>query len=108
VNEMNAVNLSNIGNSTNVPNTSLNPCNNNVNAGSVLYANNSDLGELTLPTFTDSTSQVSLHFIRDLDQYFSLRKNTRETKVSFGFPSSKGNVRQAMFVECLRQNENLR
>jgi hypothetical protein len=30
--------------------------------------------ELTLPTFSDSTKQVPIHFIRDLDQYFKLRQ----------------------------------
>jgi len=44
----------------------------NVNATSELHAKNAELYELTLPTFSDSTKQVPLHFIRDLDQYFSL------------------------------------
>jgi hypothetical protein len=71
VNGANACDMSTCSDSANVPNTSVNSCNNSVNAGSGLYANSTDLSELTLPTFTDSTSQVPLYFIRDLDQYFS-------------------------------------
>jgi len=77
VNGINACNLSTCSGSADVPNTSINPCINKVNAGSGLYANNTDLSELTLPTFTDSTSQV-LHFIRDLDQYFSLKRTPED------------------------------
>jgi hypothetical protein len=35
-----------------------------------------DLSELTLPSFTDSTKQVPLHFIRDLHLYLKLRHLT--------------------------------
>jgi hypothetical protein len=48
----------------------------NVNATSELRAESAELCELTLPTFSDSTKQVPLHFIRDLDQYFNLRHLT--------------------------------
>ena len=41
----------------------------NVNATSELHAKSAERCELTLPTFSDSTKQVPLHFIRDLDQY---------------------------------------
>jgi hypothetical protein len=47
-----------------------------------LYANNTDLRKLTLPTFTDSTSQVPLHFIRNLDQYFSLKRTPEELRLA--------------------------
>jgi len=65
-----------------VPNASVSSCNNNVNAGSRLYANNTDLSELTLPIITDSTSQVPLHFIRDVDQYFSLKRTPDELRLA--------------------------
>ena len=45
----------------------------NVNVTSDLYAKSAGLCELTVPTFSESTKQVPLHFIRDLDQYFILR-----------------------------------
>ena len=89
VNVMNASNMSTCSDSTNVPNQSVNSCNNDVNAGSGLYANNTDLSELTLPTFTDSTSQVPLHFIRDLDQYFSLKRMPEELRLALVFRAVK-------------------
>jgi hypothetical protein len=57
----------------------------NVNVVSGRYANNTDLRELTLPTFTDSTSQVPLHFIRDLDLYFSLKRTPEEMRLALVF-----------------------
>jgi hypothetical protein len=72
-----------------VPNTSVNSCNNNVNAGSGLCANNTDLSELNLPTFTDSTSQVLLHFFRDLDQYFSVKRTPEELRLALVFRAVK-------------------
>ena len=50
----------------------------NVNVTSELHAKSAELWELTLPTFSDSTQQVPLHFIRDLDQYFNLRQTPDE------------------------------
>ena len=48
----------------------------NVNVTSEIHAKSAELCELTLPTFSDSTNQVPLRFIRDLDQYFNLRHLT--------------------------------
>jgi hypothetical protein len=45
----------------------------NVNVTSEIHAKSAELCKLTLPTFSDSTKQVPLRFIRDLDQYFNLR-----------------------------------
>jgi len=89
VNGANACDMATCSDSANVPNTSVNSCNNNVNAGSGLYANNTYLNELTLPTFTDSTSQVPLHFIRDLDQYFSLKRTPEELRLALVFRAVK-------------------
>ena len=97
-NGVNACNVYPYSDSANVPNPSVNSCNNNVNAGSASYANNTDLSELTLPKFTGSTSHVPLHFNRDLDQYFS-PKRTPGTKASFGFPNSKRTICKTMVVE---------
>jgi hypothetical protein len=49
---------------------------NNVNVTSEGINKNMDLSELTLPLFTDSSKQVPLHFIRDLDLYFKLKYQT--------------------------------
>ena len=45
----------------------------NVNVISEVQSRSVDLSELTLPSFTDSSKQVPLHFIRDLDLYFKLK-----------------------------------
>jgi len=96
VNGKNACNLSTCSGSTDVPNTSVNPCNKNVNAGSGLYANNTDLSELTLSTFTDSTSTPSFH--PGPRPILLPEKNARGTKVSFGFSGSERTLRQTMVV----------
>jgi hypothetical protein len=58
-----------------VINQPTNSCNYvNVNVTSELHVKSAELGKLTLPTFSDSTKQVALHFIWDLDQYFNLRE----------------------------------
>jgi len=77
--------------------TPVNSCNNE-NAGSGLYANNTDLSELTLPTFTECASTPS--FYPGPRPILLPEKNARGTKVSFGIPSSKITVRQTMSVEC--------
>ena len=84
-----SVSVSTCGDSVSVSNPSANSCNKHVNAASGLYANTTDLSELTLPTFTDSTSQVPLHFIRDLDQYFSLKRTPEELRLALVFRAVK-------------------
>ena len=48
----------------------------NVNVTSEVQSRSVDLNELALPSFTDSSKQVPLHFIHDLDSYFKLRHPT--------------------------------
>ena len=93
----NASNLSTFSGSADVPNTSVNSCNNNANAGSELYANNTDLSEMTLLTFKDSTSQVPLHFFRDLDLYFSLKRTPEELRLVLVFRA----VKEPLSKQCL-------
>jgi hypothetical protein len=83
--EANTCSMSTGSGSANMRNTSVHLCSENVNAVSGMYANNTDLKELTLPTFTDSTSQVPLHFIRDLDLYFSLKRTPEEMRLALVF-----------------------
>jgi len=97
VNGVNACNMSTCSDSANVPDQSVNSCNNNVNAESGLYANNIDLSDLTLPTFTDSTSQVSLHFIWVFDQNFSLKRKPEEIKLVLVFRA----VKEPSAKQCL-------
>ena len=44
-----------------------------VSAQSESYVDTSQYNEISLPRFTDSSQQVAVHFIRELDEYFSLR-----------------------------------
>jgi hypothetical protein len=57
----------------------------NVNVTSDLHAKSAEVCELTLPTFSDSTKQVPIHFIRDLDQYFNLRQTPDELRLPLVF-----------------------
>jgi hypothetical protein len=56
-----------------------------VNARSGLQAKSAELCELTCPTFSDSTKQVAIHFIRDPDQYFNLRQTPDELRLPLVF-----------------------
>jgi hypothetical protein len=91
VNGANTCNMSTYNDSANVHNQSVNSCTDNVNAGSRLYANNTDLNELTLPTFTNSTSQVPLHFIWNLEQ-FSLKRTPEELRCVWFFEQKKNHL----------------
>jgi hypothetical protein len=57
----------------------------NVNVTSELHAKSTEFCELTLPTFSDSTKQVPMYFIRDLDQYFNLRQTPVELRLTLVF-----------------------
>jgi len=59
--------------------------NTNVNVTSDVPTRNVDLSELTLPSFTDSSKQVPLHFIRDLDHYFRLKQTPDNLKLPLTF-----------------------
>jgi hypothetical protein len=57
----------------------------NVNVTSEVQSRSVHLNELTLPSFTDSSKQVSLHFIRDLDLDFKLRQTPDHLKLPLTF-----------------------
>ena len=57
----------------------------NVNATSEFHVKSAELCELTLATFSNSTKQVPLHFIRDLEQYFNLRRTPDELRLLLVF-----------------------
>jgi len=59
------------GNTTSQPNAI-------VNVSSDVFADNSSMNELTLPKFYDSSNQIVLHFLRDLDEYYRI-KNVPES-----------------------------
>jgi len=57
----------------------------NVNVTSEMQSRSVDLSELTLPSFTDSSKQVPLHFILDLDLYFMLKQTPDHLKLPLTF-----------------------
>ena len=82
----NACDMSTCSDSANVPNTPVNSCNENVNALSVVVPNGcTDLTELSLPKFNNSAKQVVAHFLRELDEYFALKKTPNELKLALCF-----------------------
>ena len=56
-------------------------CHNNVNANSTMLANCSSLNELTLPTYSDSSTQIIGNFLKDLDIYFDLKSVPERLKL---------------------------
>jgi hypothetical protein len=57
-------------------------CNDNVNALSVVVHNGcTDLNELSLQKFNISAKQVVAHFLRELYEYFTLKKTPNELKL---------------------------
>jgi len=57
----------------------------NVSARPEQYVGTSHYNELSLPRFTDSSQQVAVRFVRELDEYFSLRKTPEELRLSLVF-----------------------
>ena len=86
VNGVNACDVSICSASVNVPNQSAKSCNKNVNTLSVVVPNgHNDLNELSLPKFSNSAKQVVAHFLRELDEYFALKKTPNEIKLPLCF-----------------------
>ena len=68
-----------------------------VNVTSEVQSRSVDLSELTLPSFTDSTKQVPLHFIRDLDLYFKLKQTPDHLKLPLTFRAVQEPVAKQWF-----------
>ena len=67
----------------NVPGIS---CNGNVNVLSVVVPNGcTDINELSLPKCNNSAKQVVAHFLRELDEYFAIKKTPNELKLPLCF-----------------------
>jgi hypothetical protein len=61
-------------------------CNENVSEVSVVTPNGyNNLEEFSLPKFKSSAKQVVTHFVRELDEYFSVRKTPTELKLPLSF-----------------------
>jgi hypothetical protein len=65
-----------------------------------------DLNELTLPTFSDSSKQVPLHFIRDLDLYFKLRQTPEPLKLPLAFRAVQEPVAKQWFSSTYERLNN--
>jgi len=95
VNGVNVCDVSTCSDSANLPNQSVKSCNENVNTLSVVVPNgHNDLNELSLPKFSNSAKQVVANFLRELDEYFALKKTPNELKLPLCFkaiedPSAK-------------------
>jgi hypothetical protein len=58
-----------------------------VSAQSKTSVDTSQYKELSLSQFSDSSKQVAVHFIRELDEYFTLRKTPEELRLPLVFCS---------------------
>ena len=66
------------GNAKSQPSVNSNSGNAIVNVTSDVFADSSLINELTLPNIYDSSKQILLHFLRDLDEYYRI-KNVPES-----------------------------
>jgi len=69
----------------------------NVNMTFEVQSRSADLSELILPSFTDSSKQVPLHFIRDLDLYFKLRQKPDHLKLPLTFTAVQEPIAKQWF-----------
>jgi len=69
------------GNTKSQPNVNSNLGPAIVNVTSDVFANNSLINELTLPKFHDSSKQILLHFLRDLDEYYRIKNIPESLKL---------------------------
>jgi hypothetical protein len=57
-------------------------CNDNVNASYVVFPNGCTyVSELNLPKFNNSAKQIVAHFLKELDDYFALKKTQKYLKL---------------------------
>jgi hypothetical protein len=71
----------------------------NVNVLSEEHNRSVDLNELTLPLFTDSSKQVPLHFICDLDLYFRLKQTPNHLKLQLTFRAVQEPIAKQWFLQ---------
>jgi len=80
--------------------------NNTVDTASEVMTRSGDLNELTLPTFNDSSKQVPLHFIRDLELYFKLRQTPEPLKLPLTFRAVQEPVAKQWFSSTYERLNN--
>ena len=75
------------GNATSQPNAI-------VNAKSDGFENNSHLNELTLPKFNDSSNQIVLNILRDLDKYYGIINFPEQINVGGKYTKAQTRMRK--------------
>jgi len=80
---VNGVSVCNVSacNNVNNTNTTATSCTENVSTQSETSVNTSQYNEIPLPKCSDSSKQVAVLFIRELDEYFTLRKTPEELRL---------------------------
>jgi hypothetical protein len=73
-----------------------------VSALSETYVDSSHYNELSLPKFIDSSQQVAVHFVRELDEYFTPRKTPEELRLPLVFRAISDPIREAVDADCVR------
>jgi len=84
---VNGVTVRNISacNSVNNTNAIATSCTENVSAPSETFCNTSWFSELSLPKFSDSSKQVAVYFIKELDEFFTLNKTPEKLRLPLVF-----------------------
>lgn len=102
MNGLNTCNVSACTGSATVPDIS---CNDNVNALSVVIPSGCvDLNELSLPKFKSSAKQIVAHFLRELDQYFTIKKTPNELKLPLSFRAIEDPFAKQWFATVYEYN----
>jgi hypothetical protein len=74
-------------NNVNNTNTIATACTENVSVQSETFVNTSKYSKLSLHKFSDSSNQVAVHFIRELDEYFTQKRTPKELRLPLVFRS---------------------
>jgi len=68
-----------------------------VNVTPDVLANNSPIHELTLPNFYDSSKQIVLHFLRDLDEYYRIKNVLESLKLPLAMRAVTDLIAKSLF-----------
>jgi len=78
------------GNATSQPNAI-------VNVKSDVFANNSPMNELAFANLYDSSNQIVLHFLRDLDEYYMIKNVPESLKLTLAMRAVTGPIAKSWF-----------
>jgi hypothetical protein len=68
-----------------------------VNVPPEVFASNLHLNELTLPQFHDSSTQIVLHFLRDLDEYYQIKNIPESLKLPLAMRAVSDPIAKSWF-----------